>query len=64
MRRAAHEALNKVVAHTLHNYQMEEALVLARDGLQDAANWDKHIRSATTTLMLRCLYDEPPVRRC
>lgn len=63
MRKASHEALNKVVAHGLDDYQMEEAVVLARDALQNAAGWDKQVRSATASMMLRSLYDESPVRR-
>ncbi|KZV67267.1 cytochrome P450 [Peniophora sp. CONT] len=61
MRKAAHEALNKVVAHGLREYQTEEALVLARNGLQSAAVWDKHVRCSAASLMLCSVYDEPPV---
>ncbi|KZV62558.1 cytochrome P450 [Peniophora sp. CONT] len=59
-RKAAHESLNKVVSNGLKDYQIEEALVLARNGLQYAAGWDKHLRSAAAGMMLRCLYDDSP----
>ena len=61
MRKASHEALNKVVAHGLNEYQIEEAVVLARNALQNMDGWDKLIRDATTSLMLRSVYDESPV---
>ncbi|KZV73540.1 cytochrome P450 [Peniophora sp. CONT] len=59
-RKAAHEALNKVVVRGLNDYQIEEALVLARNGLQSAGSWDMHLRSASAGMMLRCLYDYSP----
>ena len=63
MRKAAHEALNKVVANSLNEFQIEEAVVLARNGIQRAKQgWDTHLRSATASMMLRCLYDQSPVR--
>ncbi|VDB83461.1 unnamed protein product [Peniophora sp. CBMAI 1063] len=61
MRKAAHETLNKVVAHGLNDYQAKEALTLASNSLQDANGWGTHIRIATTSLMLRSLYAESPV---
>ena len=63
MRKAAHESLNKVVAHGLNDYQIEEALVLARNGLHNASSWDSYVRGATTSMMLRALYNQSPVRR-
>ena len=61
MRKASHEALNKVVAGGLKEYQIEEAIVLARNALQHTESWDKLIRSSTASLMLRSVYDESPV---
>ena len=61
MRKASHEALNKVVAHGINEYQMEEAVVLARNALQRATSWDKLIRRASASTMLRSVYDEAPV---
>lgn len=61
MRKASHEALSKVVSHGLDDYQLEEAVVLARNGLQDVAGWFMHVRSATVSTMLRSMYDESPV---
>ncbi|VDC01477.1 unnamed protein product [Peniophora sp. CBMAI 1063] len=60
MRKASHEALNKVVAHGLNEYQLEEAVVLARNTMQNAAGWDRFIRNAAADLMLRSIYDESP----
>ena len=61
MRKASHEALNKVVAHGVNEYQLEEAVVLARNALQRVASWDKLIRRASASTMLRSVYDESPV---
>ena len=61
-RKAAHEALNKVAARNMNDYQSEEALVLARSGLQNAACWEAHIRRSSANMLLRCLYDQSPVR--
>ena len=61
MRKASHEALNKVVAHGLNNYQMVEALALAKSGLHDSATWDGHLRRTSASLMLSTLYGERPV---
>ncbi|VDC01479.1 unnamed protein product [Peniophora sp. CBMAI 1063] len=60
MRKASHEALNKVVAEGLNEYQHEEALVLARDAMQNASSWEKFVRNSTANMMLRSLYDETP----
>ena len=62
MRKAAHESLNKVVAHGLNDHQIEEALVLARNGLQNAESWDSYVRGATASMMLRTLYNASPAR--
>ncbi|VDC01478.1 unnamed protein product [Peniophora sp. CBMAI 1063] len=61
MRKASHEALNKVVADGLNEYQVEEAMVLVRNTMRDAAGWDQLIRSATASMMLRGVYAEAPV---
>lgn len=61
MRKGAHEAVNKVVAHGLDVYQISEALTLARSGLQSPAAWDAHLRRATASLMLSSMYGERPV---
>ncbi|VDB83466.1 unnamed protein product [Peniophora sp. CBMAI 1063] len=61
MRKAAHESLNKVVAHVLNEYQADEALALASNSMQDASGWITNLHIASTSLMLRCLYAEPPV---
>ena len=61
MRKAAHENLNKVVAHNFHEYQYLEALLLAQDALAKPAAWDQHLRRANTSMIMACVYDEPPV---
>ena len=64
MRKASHEALNKIAANGLREYQLEEAVVLARDALQPRSmSWDTLIRNATANLMLRMVYDDSPVCR-
>ena len=63
MRKGAHEATNKVVAHGLHEYQLSEALALARSGLHNPAAWDEYLRRAAASQMLTSLYGESPVSR-
>lgn len=61
MRKAGHESLNRVVAHSFYEYQSLEALLLARDTLTNPAAWEKHIRRASASMIMACIYDEPPV---
>ena len=61
MRRAAHEGLNKGTVKDFYDYQTTEALMLARDGLKNPATWGKHLRRAAASMVLSCVYDEPPV---
>ena len=61
MRKAAHEAVNKVVAHGVNEYLISDALSLARSGLQNASSWEEHLHRASASSMLSCLYGEPPV---
>ncbi|VDB83460.1 unnamed protein product [Peniophora sp. CBMAI 1063] len=61
MRKAGHESLNKVVAHNFHDYQSLEALLLARDALTNPAAWDKLLRRANASMIMACVYDEPPL---
>ncbi|VDC00277.1 unnamed protein product [Peniophora sp. CBMAI 1063] len=61
MRKAAHEGLNKGVVKDFYDYQTTEALLLARDGLKNSAAWDKHLRRAAASMVLSCVYDEPPI---
>ncbi|VDC01474.1 unnamed protein product [Peniophora sp. CBMAI 1063] len=63
MRKAAHEALNKVVAYGLNEYQLEEAVVLVRNTMRNAAGWDTFIRNATASALLRGVYDELPASK-
>ncbi|KZV67837.1 cytochrome P450 [Peniophora sp. CONT] len=60
MRKGAHEAVNKVVARGLNEYQISEALVLARSAIRNPADWDGHLRLAAASLMLTSLYGERP----
>ncbi|KZV67274.1 cytochrome P450 [Peniophora sp. CONT] len=61
MRKAGHESLNKAVAHNFHEYQSLEALLLARDTLTNPAAWDSHLRRAAASMVMACIYDEPPL---
>ncbi|VDB97884.1 unnamed protein product [Peniophora sp. CBMAI 1063] len=61
MRKGAHETVNKVVAHGLHEYQMSEALALAKSALLNPASWDAYLRLASASLMLSSLYGERPL---
>ena len=60
MRKGAHEAVNKVVASGLNEYQLSEALGLARSGLRNPSAWDGYLRRAAASLMLTSLYGERP----
>ncbi|VDB83470.1 unnamed protein product [Peniophora sp. CBMAI 1063] len=59
MRRASQETINKAVVHGLDEYMMSEALVLARNSLQDASAWTENLHHASGSVMLACLYGEP-----
>ncbi|VDB97878.1 unnamed protein product [Peniophora sp. CBMAI 1063] len=61
MRKGAHESVNKVVVHDLDEYQLSEALGLARSGVQDPTAWDGYLRRAAASLMLSSLYGERPL---
>ena len=63
MRKAAHEAVNKVVVHGLDEHLSAEALALARDGIQDPSSWDDHLRRAAANAMLTSMYGERPVSK-
>lgn len=61
MRKAGHESLNKVVAGNFYEYQSLEALRLARDALLNPEIWDNLLRRSTASMIMSCVYDEPPV---
>ncbi|VDB97882.1 unnamed protein product [Peniophora sp. CBMAI 1063] len=61
MRKGAHEAVNKVVAHDLNEYQLSEALALVRSGLLNPSTWDGYLRRAAASLMLSSLYGQRPL---
>ena len=61
MRKASHEAVNKLAAHGLHEHQVSEALALARSAIQNPSAWNSHVRRAAASLMLSVLYGEPQV---
>ncbi|VDC01482.1 unnamed protein product [Peniophora sp. CBMAI 1063] len=61
MRKATHEAVNKVVVHGLNDYLASDALVLARSILQDAPSWEDQLHRASASSMLSCLYGEAPL---
>ena len=62
MRKAAHEGLNKGVVKAFHKTQIKEALILASDGLNNPAEWDKHVRRATASMVLTVVYDQPTIK--
>ena len=62
MRKAAHEGLNKGVVKDFYEYQTLEALLLAQAGVKDSKAWDKQLRRAAASMVLSCVYDQPPVR--
>ena len=62
MRRASQEAINKLVTHGLDEYMTSEALVLARNSLQNPVTWNDNLHHASGSAMLSCLYGEHAVR--
>ncbi|KAH9002681.1 cytochrome P450 [Lactarius hatsudake] len=62
MRKAAHEGLNKGVVRDYHGIQTKEALILASNGLNDPREWDKHLRRASTSMILSVVYDHPTIK--
>ncbi|VDC01480.1 unnamed protein product [Peniophora sp. CBMAI 1063] len=61
MRKAAHEAVNKVPAHGLDEHLEVEALVLARSWLQDPSAWDYHLRRTAANTMFSSMYGDVPL---
>lgn len=61
MRRAAHEGLNKQVAHKYHATQVTEAIILAADMITRPDNWDAHLRRAAASGIMSVVYDAAPI---
>ena len=62
MRKAAHEGLNKGLVKEFFGTQTKEALILASDGLNNPAEWDKHLRRAAASMVLSVVYDQPTIK--
>ena len=62
MRKAAHEGLNKGLVKDFFGTQTKEALILASDGLNNPAEWDKHLRRAAASMVLSVVYDQPTIK--
>ncbi|KAA1476618.1 cytochrome P450 [Dentipellis sp. KUC8613] len=60
-RRAAHEALNKDVAHQYHPIQMTEGVLLAADVLASPKDWNEHFQRRAASLIMSMVYDHPPI---
>ncbi|ETW79561.1 cytochrome P450 CYP2 [Heterobasidion irregulare TC 32-1] len=61
LRKAAHEALNKAVAHKYHPTQAVEAVLLTLGVLTDPENWEAHLRRTAVSSIMSMLYDTPPI---
>ncbi|KAJ7108038.1 cytochrome P450 [Mycena crocata] len=59
MRRAAHEGLNKNVAHKFHPIQSKEAILLTHGLLVNPGAWDSHFRRTAASVVLSMVYDMP-----
>jgi hypothetical protein len=59
MRRAAQEALTKVVVQRYHPIQTKEATTLASALLANPENRDQHFQRAVASTMMSILYDFP-----
>ncbi|KAJ7484014.1 cytochrome P450 [Mycena galericulata] len=59
MRRAAHEGLNKNVAHKFHGIQSKEAILLTHSLLVNPTAWDSHFRRTAASVVLSMVYDMP-----
>ncbi|KAJ7797225.1 cytochrome P450 [Mycena olivaceomarginata] len=61
MRRAAHEGLNKSVAHKFYSIQNKEAVLLTHSLLVTPKAWDSHFRRTAASVVLSIVYDLPPL---
>ncbi|KAJ7493621.1 cytochrome P450 [Mycena latifolia] len=59
MRRAAHEGLNKSVAHKFYPIQAREAILLTHGLLVNPNEWDNHFRRTAAAVVLSMVYDLP-----
>ncbi|KAJ7769578.1 cytochrome P450 [Mycena maculata] len=59
MRRAAHEGLNKSVAHKYNAIQSKEAILLTHSLLENPTAWDTHFRRNAASVVLSMVYDMP-----
>jgi len=62
MRKAAHEGLNKGVAHRYQSIQYGEAVSLAAGFLSQPENWDAHLRRAGASGIMSVVYNTPPIK--
>ncbi|KAI9567149.1 cytochrome P450 [Boletus coccyginus] len=61
LRKAAHEGLNKGVAHRFQPTQHVEGVLLACGLLAEPGNWDGHLRRTAASVIMSMVYDEPPI---
>lgn len=61
MRKASQEGMSKDVVVDMDDYMVSEALVLARNTLQNDSAWEEHLYHASGSLMLSCVYGEHTV---
>ncbi|THU84482.1 cytochrome P450, partial [Dendrothele bispora CBS 962.96] len=62
LRKAAHEGLNKSIAHRYHQTQTNEAVLLTQGVLSDPKNFDDHLRRTAVSSIMTMLYDYPPIQ--
>jgi len=61
MRKASHEAFNKVLVKRFHTTQTTEAVLLASGLLDEPAEWDKHCCRAAASMILSAVYNYPTI---
>ncbi|KAK7449184.1 hypothetical protein VKT23_013330 [Stygiomarasmius scandens] len=61
LRKAAHEGLNKAVAHRYHQTQTNEAVILTHGVLSEPTKFDDHLRRTAVSSIMTMLYDYPPI---
>jgi hypothetical protein len=59
MRRAAHEALTKVVVQSYHPIQAKEATIMVSALLANPENQVQHIQRAAASTIMSIMYDHP-----
>ena len=61
MRKACHEAFNKVLVKRFYTTQITEAILLVSGLLDEPAEWDKHCSRTAASMILSAVYSYPTI---